>query len=104
MVKSGRCFTVPPDILLALQKSIRNPSATANGETELLMVLRKYNTVTRTDILLLAQVPEGVIFKTENGRLFKKGPKRRKRYECIEIHSGLKYAFSPICEVKIHKQ
>jgi len=94
----------PPDISQALQKSIRNPSATANGETELLMVLRKYNTVTRTDILLLAQVPEGVIFKTENGRLFKKGPKRRKRYECIEIHSGLKYAFSPICEVKIHMQ
>ncbi|RTL48656.1 MAG: hypothetical protein EKK39_12170 [Sphingobacteriales bacterium] len=92
----------PEDIALALQKSIRNPSATANGETELLIVLRKYNTVSTTDVLLLAHVPEGAVFITENGRLFKKGHKRRKRYECVEVQSGLRYAFSAICEVKLY--
>ncbi|WP_298300257.1 SprT-like domain-containing protein [Hydrotalea sp.] len=93
----------PEDIAKALQKSIHNPSATANGETELLMVLRKYNSVIRNGILLLAQIPEGAIFITENGRLFKKGPRRRKRYECVEVQSGLKYAFSAVCEVKLYK-
>jgi glycerol-3-phosphate O-acyltransferase len=33
----------PADIEQALQKSIINPAATANGETDLLLVLRKYN-------------------------------------------------------------
>jgi hypothetical protein len=95
-------YVFPEDIAKALEKSIRNPSATANGETELLLVLRKYNVITQNGVLLLAQIPEGATFITENGRLFKKGHKRRKRFECIEIQTGLKYAFSAICEVKLY--
>ena len=91
----------PVDIQLALRMSIINPAATANGETELLLVLRKYDTKKTEDIFHVADLPVGTIFQTEDGRLFKKGPKRRKRYECTAIQSGLKYSFSALSEVKL---
>ncbi len=90
----------PADVEKALQKSIRNPSATANGETELLLVLRKYNEVKREGIVPVIDVPENTLFQTENGRIFRKGPLRRKRFECIEVKTGNRYTFSALSEVK----
>ncbi len=91
----------PADIAKALQKSINNPSATANGETDLLLVLRRYDPVKKEGYLHVVDVPEGALFQTENGRIFRKGPKRRKRFECIEVKTGLHYTFSPISEVRV---
>lgn len=91
----------PADIELALQKSIINPSATANGETELIKVLRKYNPHTKEGFTTVDQIEAGKLFATENGRIFRKGNQRRKRFECIEIKTGLTYLFSPVAEVKI---
>jgi hypothetical protein len=91
----------PADIEKALQKSILNPAATANGETDLLLVLRKYDAPRKPGLLPVADVPEGALFQTENGKIFKKGPKRRKRFECVELKTGLRYTFSPISEVLI---
>jgi predicted SprT family Zn-dependent metalloprotease len=91
----------PADIEKALHKSIMNPAATANGETELLMVLRHYNVKKREGYAHVAELPLGTVFETDDGRIFKKGNKRRKRFECIEIKTGHKYSISPISEVKI---
>lgn len=91
----------PADIEKALQKSILNPSATANGETELLLVLRNYDPVKKAGFLHIIDVPEGAVFETEKGKLFRKGAKRRKRFECVEIKTGLHYTFSPITEVRV---
>lgn len=91
----------PEDVEKALQKSIINPSATANGETELLLVLRKYDLVKKEGHHPIIEVPEGALFQTENGKVFRKGAKRRKRFECVEVKTGLRYTFSPITEVRI---
>ncbi|MCU0323241.1 MAG: SprT-like domain-containing protein [Chitinophagaceae bacterium] len=91
----------PEDVEQALQKSIINPAATANGETDLLLVLRKYNTQQKKGISTIEALPLNAIFQTENGKIFQKGNQRRKRYECVEIKTGLKYLFSPIAEVKL---
>ena len=91
----------PADIEKALKRSIINPAATANGETDLLLVLRKYDTVKKEGYLHIVDIPEGSLFETENGRIFRKGSKRRKRFECIEIKTGLHYTFSPISEGKV---
>ena len=90
----------PPDIERALQSSIRNPAATASGETELLLALRAYNSAPRIGFLTVDELQEGEYFETENGRVFKKMNRRRKRIACIEIASGLTYSFSAITEVK----
>lgn len=91
----------PADLEKALQKSINNPSATANGETELLLVLRNYDEVKRKGYHNIINLTEGTIFQTENGKIFRKGALRRKRFECVEIKTGLHYIFSPISEVRV---
>jgi hypothetical protein len=90
----------PPDITRALQASIRNPAATANGETELLLALRAHNVNLRAGFVLVDELEEGAFFETENGRIFQKLNKRRKRIACLEVKSGLTYSFSAIAEVK----
>ncbi len=89
----------PKDIEQALQKSIINPAATASGETELLRVLRNYSATKKEGYTTVEELPIGSIFKTEKGKFFKKGNKRRTRYECVEIKTGLLYSFSPVSEV-----
>ena len=89
----------PADVKIALQRSIMNPAATANGETDLLLVLRKYNKPQQTGLMPVAEIPPGQLFQTENGRVFMKGTLRRKRFECVEVKSGLRYSFSAVTEV-----
>jgi SprT protein len=91
----------PADVERALQKSIINPSATANGETELLLVLRKYDAVKKEGIIPVIDVPEGALFQMENGKIFRKGARRRKRFDCVEVKTGLHYTFSPVTEVRV---
>lgn len=91
----------PADVVQALQRSIMNPAATANGETELLLVLRKYDVVKREGFVPVAEVPEGALFAMDNGRIFRKGARRRKRYACVEVKTGLHYTFSPLTEVRV---
>ena len=90
-----------PEIEKALQKSIANPSATANGETALLSVLRQYNPAEKKDHYPVSDLLEGTLFQTENGKVFKRGAVRRKRIACTEVKTGLQFAFSPITIVKI---
>ncbi len=91
----------PADIEKALQKSIRNPAATANGETDLLLVLRKYDATKKEGVYTMVEIKEGAFFQTANGKIFQKGPRRVKRFECVEMKTGLRYTFSPVTEVKL---
>lgn len=90
----------PADVEKALQKSIANPSATANGETALLLVLRNYDAIKKEGHFTVADLKEGDLFQTEKGKIFRRGVVRRKRIECLEIKTGLLYIFSPITLVK----
>lgn len=90
----------PSDIEKALQKSIANPSATANGETALLLVLRSYDAIKKEGHFTVAELHEGDLFQTEKGKIFRRGIVRRKRIECLEVKTGLLYIFSPITLVK----
>ncbi len=90
----------PKDIELVLKKSMLSPAATANGETALLTILHKYNQNKKEGYHLLSTIPEGTLFMTDNGKIFKKGKLRRKRYACIELKTGLHYTVSAISEVK----
>lgn len=91
----------PADIETALQRSVINPVATANGEGALLLVLRKYDEKRREGYHPVAELPPGTFFQTDDKKIFQKGEKRRSRYTCTEIKTGLKYSFSPVYEVKL---
>jgi SprT protein len=90
----------PSDVVNELKKSMQSPAATANGEIALLTILRKYNQHHKEGYQLLSSIPEGALFITDNGKIFKKGKLRRKRYACVELKTGLPYTVSAISEVK----
>ena len=91
----------PDDIKKALSKTLLNPAATANGETKLLLVLRNYNEIKKVGVALVAHIPEGILFESLNGKIFRRGKKRRIRIECVEVATGQIYSFSALTEVKL---
>lgn len=91
----------PADIEKALQQSVINPAATANGEVALILVLRKYDAKKRDGYCHVAELPMRSLFQTDDGKIFRKEEKRRSRYTCTEIKTGLKYSFSPVYEVRM---
>ncbi|PZP50106.1 MAG: hypothetical protein DI598_06305 [Pseudopedobacter saltans] len=90
----------PPDIMVELKKSIQSPAASCGGELSLMRVLRKYDPQ-REGYVPVEKVPFNTPFADEQGRIFIKKEKRRTRYVCQEIKTGLTYLFSPIYEVKL---
>jgi SprT protein len=89
----------PNDILGALKKSLHDLPASSCADEGLMRILRKYDN--KADhLVLVEQVAEGAPFMLEDGRIFRKGKKLRKRFQCVEVATGKLYLFSPIYEVK----
>ena len=47
------------------------------------------------------ELPLGSVFRLYNGKVFKKGHKKVKRYECVELNTGRIYLFNPNAEVEL---
>lgn len=90
----------PADVEHELKRSLRNPGASTCSEEGLQRVLRNYDTK-KHGHFLVEELPPGTVFKIKGDRLFKKGARRTKRYECVEIQTGKKYLFSAIYEVMV---
>jgi SprT protein len=88
----------PPDILETLRASLHNLPASSCSDVSLTRVLKKYDV--DKSVVLVEDLTEGTLFKTADGRLFKRGRQIRKRIECAEIKTGKIYLFSPVYEVK----
>lgn len=89
----------PSDILAALKKNLHDLPASSCADEGLMRVLRGYDE-NAGDLLLVEQIPEGACFSLEDNRVFRKGKKLRKRYQCMELATGKLYLFSPIYEVR----
>lgn len=89
----------PVDIIQALERSLHDLPASSCADDVLMRVLRKYDQ--HGDALqFVEQLEEGHLFEIDGGRIFKKGKKLRKRFQCVEIKTGKLYLFSPIHTVK----
>lgn len=89
----------PADIEQALVRSISNPAASSCADEVLLRTLRRYDSAA-AKARLVEEVPEHGLFKTHDGKVFKKGEKVRKRFKCVEVKTGRLYLFSPVYEVE----
>jgi SprT protein len=89
----------PADVLTALKKNLHDLPASSCADEHLMRVLRRYDS-DKEGLLLVEQIPEGGCFSLEDERVFRKGKKLRKRYQCVEVATGKLYLFSPIYEVK----
>jgi hypothetical protein len=91
----------PTELLPLLASHFKNPKASSDTDTKLAFALKQFDEPNNKTFVF--EVPEGVTFRLYNGRIFKRGNKRRKRYECVEINSGKVYLFNPNAEVEILK-
>lgn len=88
----------PDDIASELQQTLRNPAASSCAEEGLLRVLRRYDQ-RPAEVKLVEELADGTLFRTTDGRIFRKGPRLRKRFKCEEVGTGKQYLFSPVYEV-----
>ena len=91
----------PGDLLRELARHFRNPKASSSTDMKLSMALKEYDPPSNT--MPVFEIPEGSIFRLYNGREFRRGEKRVKRIECIEVASGRLYLFQPNAEVLMLK-
>jgi SprT protein len=90
----------PDDIKIAFKKTIHDLPASSCADEGLTRILKNYDE--KPDgLLFVEQITEGDLFITDDKRIFRKGKKRRKRFECVELATKKVYLFSPIYEVRL---
>lgn len=89
----------PEDIHAALDRYLENPAAASCTDLELLRTLKKYDPGHADGHITVEQLPEGALFILKGSRVFRKGPRLRKRYRCTELKTGRIYLFNPLAEV-----
>ena len=87
------------DVLPLLAMHFKNPKASSDSDSVLALKLKQYDAPNGK--IFIFEVPEGTTFRLYNGKLFRKGPKRRTRFECTELASGRAYVFNPNAEVEL---
>lgn len=88
----------PGQLLPLIANHFRDPKASSDTDAHLSVALKKFDP--ENDKNYIFEVPAGGLFRIYNGRIFKKGQKLRKRYECMEVSSGKIYLFQPNAQVE----
>ena len=89
----------PADIRQTLKQSLHNPAASSCADEELLRTLRNYDEQ-QSHLVFVETLPEGSLFKTHDGKVFRIGQRIRKRFRCEEVKTKRIYLFSPVYEVE----
>lgn len=89
----------PKELLPPLALHFKNPKASSDTDSRLSLALKGYDPP--NDKNFIFEIPEGGLFRLYNGKVFKRGAKRVKRFECIEVNTGRVYLFNPNAEVDL---
>lgn len=95
-------FIFPDALLCLVAQHFKNPSASSDTDAVLSMALKQYD-ISETTKTFVNDLPIGSLFRIYNGKIFKKGPLRIKRFECVEVKTGKLYVFKPNAEVELLK-
>ncbi len=90
----------PEELLPLLANHFKNPKASSDTDVDLAYALKQFDE-SNEDKVYVFQLPIDSVFKIRNHKIFKKGKKRVKRFECIEIKTGKLYLFNPNTEVEL---
>nr|WP_297784999.1 SprT-like domain-containing protein [uncultured Allomuricauda sp.] len=102
MVPFIRPEVFPSQLLPIIANHFKNPKASSSTDARLSIALKAFDEEERKHSYVY-ELPQGSIFRLYNGRLFKKGNKKVKRYECVELSTGRLYLFQPNAEVELVK-
>ncbi|MFL5811264.1 MAG: hypothetical protein ACJ749_17210, partial [Flavisolibacter sp.] len=86
-------------IKASLIQSLHDPAASSCSDEALLRTLKNYDEKP-SGLVFVENLPAGSLFKTHDGKIFRKGEKIRKRFRCEEIKTKKVYLFSPVYEVE----
>ena len=89
---------LPEDVAAALATSIRNPAAATCSDRGLLLALARYDRPDPSRVLV-EELAIGAIFRTDDGMLFRTGPKIRTRRQCFECRTGREYRVHGLARV-----
>ena len=92
----------PTKLLPVIANHFKNPKASSSTDARLAIALKTFDKEERKNSYVY-ELPMGSTFRIYNGKLFKKGNKRIKRYECVELSTGRLYLFQPNAEVELIK-
>jgi len=90
----------PADLEKELLESLKNPAASSCAEAGLLRALRNYDKK-KEHHHLVEELAPGALFRTREGRVFRKEERLRKRFKCTEVATGKIYLFSPVYEIEV---
>lgn len=88
----------PTEILPHLANYLKNPKASTGSDVKLALALKSFDN--KSDKNFIFEIPFGTVF-IFNDRVFKRGNKRRTRYECLELKSKKTYLFNQNAEVRL---
>ncbi|MAP80069.1 MAG: sprT domain-containing protein [Aequorivita sp.] len=92
----------PNQLLPLLARHFKNPKASSDTDAALSLALKQFDP--ENDKNYIFEIPLGANFRLYNGKIFKRGKKRVKRYECVEVSTGKIYLFNPNAEVEFLTQ
>jgi hypothetical protein len=90
----------PESLNSALLKSLKKGSASSCTDLNLFRELKNFDQP-KQNILLLENLPDGAYFTSGKNMVFKKGPRSRKRFRCLNLKNGKEYMVHPLAEVKL---
>jgi len=90
----------PSNILPYLANYLKNPKASTGADVNLTYALKQFEEKSGKNFVF--ELQHGSVF-TFNKKAFKKGNKRRTRFECVEISSNRIYLFNQNAEVESHE-
>lgn len=88
----------PSRLLPLIARHFKNPRASSDTDAQLSVALKEFDP--ENDKNYIFELPAGGSFKIYNGKIFRKGAKRRKLYECVELSTGKVYLFQPNAQVE----
>jgi hypothetical protein len=89
----------PIKLLPLLANHFKKPKASSDSDASLSLALKQFDAPNNKTFIF--DVPVGRDFKLYNGKVFRMGKKRVKRYEGIEVETGRLYLFNPNAEVEL---
>ena len=91
----------PKQLLEVLRLHFLNPMSSSDIDPRLAIALKQYDSDEKR--CLIYEVPLGSIFRIKDGRVFRKGKRRIKCFDCIELSTGQRYIFQPHAEIELVK-
>lgn len=88
------------EILPFLANYLKNPKASTDADVGLSLVLKKNMAETGKNFIF--DIPFGALFEFKN-TIYKRGKKRRTRFECLNMQTNNVYLFNQNVEVKQHQ-